>query len=208
MIMSSGVPLNSARRTRTYATADLVDTDGIKTSFATSTSPVVLTSADWNGAAVLAGGFLDLPRSVTMTFSNNAGQFTANPITITGKRGGLEVTDTVTITANGNTTARPTQIFDQVTSISLPAMGGTGGTITIGVQDICAPAGTTFTGVEVQAATTLNLGYGSDDVATQTDAIPITSASVELVRPIAAKRILTSPALAVPTAVGLTVYLP
>jgi hypothetical protein len=206
--MSSGVPLNSARRTKTYAAADLVDADGLKTSFATVASPVTLTSADWNGAANIAGGFLDLPRSLTMTFSNDAGQFSASAITVTGFRGGKQITETFTTTINGNETKRGTKIFDQVVSVALPTMGGTGGTITIGVQDIAAPAGSTFTGVEVQAAGTLNVGYGHDDGATQTDAIPITAASIEVVRPIAPKRILTSPALGSPTTVGLTVYLP
>jgi hypothetical protein len=207
--MSSGIPLNSARRTKTYTAAQLVDPDGIKTSFATVAAPVVLTSADWSGTAVASGGFLDLPRSITITLGNNASQYSTGNIVITGFRGGRAISVTVNAASiNGNETLRPAQLFDQITGVSLPTMGGTGGTILIGVQDIGAPSGTTFTGVEVVAATTLNLGYGHDDAYTQTDSIPITAASIEVIRPIAAKRIMTSSALAVPTAVGLTVYLP
>lgn len=206
--MSSGVPLNSARRTRTYAAGDLAVADGIKQSFATSTSPVVLTAEDFDGDHVLPGGFLDLPRSITFTFSDDAGQFSADPITVTGFRGGQALSLEVTTTVNGNETLRPEQLFDQVTSVSLPAMGGTGGTITIGVQDIGAPAGTTFTGIEVQEPGNLAIGFGSDSQVTVSDVIPVTAASVERERPIAAKRILTNPTLSKPTTVGITVYLP
>lgn len=207
-MMSSGIPLNSARRTCTYAAGDLAVADGIKQSFATSTSPVVLTADNWDGDHVLPGGFLDLPRSITLSFSNDFGQFSTDPIVIAGFRGGQAVSLEVTTTANGNETLRPEHLFDQVTSISLPAMGGTAGEITIGVQDIGAPAGCTFTGIELLAAGNLCIGFGSDAQVTVADTIPITSASTERVRPIAAKRILTSPALPSPTSVGVTVYLP
>lgn len=202
-------PTAHVSRTKTYTAAQVVDADGVKTSFATSTSVVSLDSSDWNGAVLNGSAVLDLPRTITLTLSNNAGQFSTGDIVLTGIRGGAVVTETLNAaSANGNETLRGTQIFDQLTAIDLPAMGGTGGTITIGVQDICAPYGGHFSAVEVTAAGTINIGYGPDHAVATTDAIPITTASVEQFKPITgARRILTSSALSSPTTVGLTLYI-
>lgn len=196
-------------RTKTYTAAQAYDADGIKTSFATATSATALTSADWDGAILNASAVLDLPRTITITLSNNANQFSTGDIVLTGIRGGSEVTETLNAADDdGNVTLRGSQIFDQLTAIDLPAMGGTGGTITIGVQDVCAPYGSHFAGIELAAAGTIAVGYGPDHAVASSDFIPVTTASVEEVRPIeGARRILTSTALSAPTAVGFTVYL-
>lgn len=203
--MSSGTPINSARRTKTYAAAAVQDNDGIKTSFATVAAPVLVVEADFNGAAVTAGsGVLDLPRTITITRSNNANQFSVDPIVITGFRGGVQVTETWTpANDDGNDIFRGTQAFDRVVSIALPTQGGTGGTFLIGVQDICAPAGGSFTGVHLDAAGPLNVGYGTGG--TTTDTITAVAGTVY---PIAASRIRTSTALSTPTVAALTVYMP
>jgi hypothetical protein len=87
-------------------------------------------------------------------------------------------------------------------------MDGTGGTITIGVGDICAPDGEWFGGVELHAAGTLNVSYGGTDTSpAHTDAIPVGATAVDSPKPIAPKRVLTDPLLTNPTTVGLTVYL-
>lgn len=202
----SAIPVHSARRTKTYLAAELADADGIKTSFATSTSPVALTVADWNGAAITAAGLLDLPRTVTITRSNNANQFSVAPIVITGLRGRGTVTESLTpANDDGNDVLRGTQPFDFVTGIAIPAQAGTGGTFLIGVQDICAPSGQTFHGVKLRGTDgQLNVQYGGD-AGGSTDSFAAVSNTLE---PIAAKRILTSPALAAPTDKALTVFLP
>lgn len=201
-------PTAHVSRSKTYTAAQVADADGVKTSFSTSTSVAALDETDWNGAVLSSSAVLDLPRTITITLSNDANQFSTDPITLTGIRGGAVVTETLTPVDNdGNTTLRGTQIFDQLTGVDLPAMDGTGGTITIGVQDICAPYGGHFCGVELAAAGTLNVGYGPDHAVATTDAIPVTTASTENFRLITgARRILTSSALASATTVGLTVY--
>lgn len=204
--MSSGNPTNAARRSKSYAVAAVVDDDGVKTSFATSTSPVVLTVADFNGAAITAAGVLDLSRSITFTRSNNANQFSVDPIVIVGWRGGLKVTySLVPPNDDGNDTLRVTQAWDRLETISFPPQGGAGGTYKIGVQDICAPAGDTFCAVELVANGTLNVQYGENSATT--DAIPVVVAVKSEYR-ITPTRILTSSALSAPTSVGLTVFLP
>jgi hypothetical protein len=197
-----------ARRSVSYAAAAVVDADGVKTSFATVAAPVALDVTDWNGAAITAAGLLDLPRTITLTLSNNANQFSTDDIVLTGTRNGETVTETLNAADDdGNVTLRGVQPFDVLTAVDLPEMGGTGGTITIGVQDICAPHGQVFLGVEVHAAGTLNLAYGgTDTVPSNTDALPVGTAQVGFVKPVHPKRVLTSAALTAPTTVGVTVY--
>lgn len=206
--MSSGVPAHSALRTVTYAAGGLVVANGVKTSFATVAAPVVLVPADFNGANMLAGGFIaGLPRSLTIARSNNASQFSVAPIVIVGRRGGKEITETLTpANANGNDTLQTVSGFDSITSISLPTQGGTGGTFTIGVQDICAPWGDKFQGVELVAAGNINVQYG-EPAGSPTDSIPIATAQVGVIKPIAPTRIRTNASLTNPTIAGLTVYL-
>jgi len=195
----------------TYAAGGLVVANGIKTSFATVAAPVTLVPADFNGASVLAGGtghIAGLPRSLTITRSNSAGQFSTADIVITGWFGGKQVGETITpANANGNDTLRTTNAFERIDSIALPAQGGTGGTFTIGVQDIVAPKGTTFCGVELAAAGNINCQYGEGS-GSPTDSIPIATAQVGVIKPIAPTRIRTDATLTNPTTVGLTVYLP
>lgn len=198
-----------ARRSVSYAAAAVADADGIKTSFNTTQSAVQLVPADFNGGRISAAGVLDLPRIITITLSNNANQFSLGDYVITGLRGGATVSQTkVAANNDGNVVLRFTQPFDSIATIDLPVMDGTGGTITIGVEDICAPYGDVFSGVELAATGTLNVGYGGTDlVPSNIDAIPIGAAQVGFVKPISPKRIITDASVAAPTTVGLTVYL-
>jgi hypothetical protein len=193
-----------ARRTKTYASAAVADADGVKTSFSTSTDPVTLVPANFNGAAIAAGGVLDLPRALSITLSNTANAFSVSPMVVTGKRGGGTVTESFTpANDDGNVTLYGSQPFDTITSIALPAMGSGSGSITIGVTDICAPAGGTFLGVEVAAAGTLYVQYGEGSGVT--DAIVIPDTLIGFVKTIAPTRVLTGTG---ETTVGVTVYLP
>jgi hypothetical protein len=208
--MSSGIPNNAASMTATVASGSMTDPDGIKTSFATSTSAVVLTFADWNGVAISAvDGRITVPgkglgRTVTITRSNNANQFSVVPFTIEGVRGGRPLSVSLTpANINGNDILQTEESFDYVTRILIPIQGGTGGTFTIGVQDICAPAGARFSGVEVAAAGTLYMQYG-EGFGCPTDALPIATAQVGVVKPVAPSRILTGTG---ETTVGVTLYL-
>lgn len=194
-----------AKRSRTYAAADVAVANGIKTSFATVAAPVALTVADWNGSAITAAGLLDLPRTITITRGNNAGQYSVASIVLTGLRGGVTVTEALTPgSANGNDVLRGTQAFDFLTGIAIPTQGGTGGSFLVGAQDICAPAHSVFCGVELAAAGNLIIGYGGNDTAGWvSDTIPVPAVAVGFVKDIAPRRILTQS-----MSVGLTVYLP
>jgi hypothetical protein len=204
--MSSGVPLNSARRTVTYAAAELVDVDGVMAGGATSLTEDTLLAADFVGAAMTTGGILDLPRSIIIVLGNNAGAFEADePWVLTGKRGGVTVTAEFTpTTANGNETLRDPQAFDSLISLVIPAQPDDDGTYTIGVQDICAPIGDTFTAIKLDTAGPLNVAFDEAGTA-MTDMTTVLAGDRE---PIAAKRILTNTALATPTVSALTLYLP
>lgn len=199
-----------SRRTKSYAAADVADADGVKTSFATATDAVALTAADWNGVAIaVTTGILNPARTITVTLSNNANQFSTEPIVLTGTRNGVVVTASLTpANDDGNVTLATSQPFDTLTGVALPAMGGTGGTITIGVRDICAPKGDVFSGVELAAAGVLNVSYGGTDTTPEfTDAIAVGAAQVGFRKDVQPTRILTSPSLTAPTTVGLTVYI-
>jgi len=201
--------IKAARRTKSYAAADVAKVNGIKTSIATSTSPVTyLKATDFNGTAIVSvTGVLDLPRTVTISLSNSVGSYVASAITLTGTRGGVTVTETLTPPdANGNTVLRGTQAFDVLDSVAFPAQVNTSGAWQIGVQDICAPFGDKFAGAELAAAGTINVQYGEGSQGLP-DAIPVAAGLVGIPKWFAASRVLTSTALAVPTTVGVTVYL-
>lgn len=143
-------------RTKTYASAALNDTDGVKTSAATLTSPVEFDAED-----LVNGGVLDFPRTITVTSGANTGAYAVvDPIVVTGLYGGQVVTQELQLTAaNGNETIFGDQPFDHVTSIEVPAQADTDGTLQFGVGDICAPAGDKFTAVQVDTAVTVHLRF-------------------------------------------------
>lgn len=205
--MSQSSPRNYSRRTVTFAAGAVLDADGIKTAFATVAAPVSVLPASFNGVLVstTTGIISPLPRTITIARSNNAGQFSVAPIVVNGKRGGAFISESLTpANANGNDILRTVAAFDTITSIDLPTQGGTGGTFTIGVQDICTQVdGAVFQGVEVAAAGTLYLQYG-ESASSATDAIIVPAALVGYVKQVAPTRVLTS---ASQTTVGVTVYL-
>lgn len=137
------MPVHSALLTLSLTTAQLNDTDGIKTSAATSASPQNFAVGALNGALISSGRLLPGPRSVTVTTTTSAATYnTTDPIVITGTRGGRTVTESLSLTqAGGNETVRGSQAFDTITSIAIPAQSGTGGTFQFGVGDLCAQDG-------------------------------------------------------------------
>ena len=144
-----------ARRSVSYSAAELDQANGVKTSFATSASVVNMIASDWNGAAVANAGTTwakRCARTITITRSSSVGSYTTTAITITGKRGGVTVTETLTpANANGGDVLRGTQLFDAPPTISLPAQANTSGAFQIGVADVGAPSGDHFLGVKLNA---------------------------------------------------------
>lgn len=197
----------SARRTKSYAAAELNVATGVLTSVATLTTAQSLTDGDFDGASILSGGVLDLPRSLTVTLSNTTGAFTTDPIVVTGRRGGTVTSANFTPSdADGNETLVNAQAFDVVSTVDIPAQVLTTATIQVGVRDICSPSQSRFSGAELAAAGTLNVKY-SEESAGPTDAIPVGSGAVGIEKRVAPTRVLTDPGLAAPTTVGLTVYI-
>lgn len=101
------------------------DVDYFVTATATAASEVVITSFA-NSTP------LDPPRNITFTASNSA-DFDAVDMVVEGTDlHGRELTETISLTDAGNTTDSGVKCFRTVTSITIPAQAGTGGSYTIG----------------------------------------------------------------------------
>jgi hypothetical protein len=131
--------IHSSPRAYTSTAAGMTDADGIVTLLATQAVASVVNGAGLNGA-VQAAGF-QFPRYITVTTTVDAATYnTAEPIVVTGTRGGAVATVSLTLTAAGGgetiTSATP---LDSVTSIAIPAQLGAAGEFTFGVVDMGCP---------------------------------------------------------------------
>lgn len=193
-------------RTKSLAAAAVYDVDGIKTSFGSTAAIKTIVPADFNGAILGAGASaLDPARTIVIGRSSASNQYSVLPIVITGVRGGVVVTESLTpANDDGNDVLRGAQAFETITSVVIPADAGTGGAYTIGVQDICAPKGDNFEAVEILANGPLNVRYGeAADAPTDTIVSVIANRSFYEIAP---TRVLTDPTLAAPTVAGVVVY--
>lgn len=155
---SSVVALNSA------------DPNGIKTSFATSTSAVTLRSEDYDGAEV-SGGELEVPRDVTITLASNAGSYNTDPIKISGVDAqGEAVQETVTPSGtDGGETLTSAHLYLGKVQVEIPGQQDTNGAFEIGVGTavainppcdvlFVATAGTMVVGLTDDFGHTITLG--------------------------------------------------
>lgn len=113
---------------------DLADPDGLKTSFATSTGAVTVSS--FNGA--LAGQTMVSARPISITTTAETGAYnTTDPIVVTGLLAdGATWSERVYLTAaNGGETVSTIFPFASPTSVALPAMLSTSGSLTLGYAD-------------------------------------------------------------------------
>lgn len=110
--------------------AAAVDVDAIVTTHATAATEQVLSGSDLNGA--VGGDSMRPGRLITATLSSHA-DFNAGTMTVVGELGGIAKSEEVTIPDAGNATISTTGAFDVVTSITISAQGGTGGSYTIGI---------------------------------------------------------------------------
>lgn len=110
------------------------DPDGIKTSFATSTSEVTLRAADYDGDEV-SSGLLQVARNVTLTLAANAGSYNTDPILIFGVDAqGRSVSETVTPSSeDGGETLSSVNVFVGEVTIKIPAQQDTSGAFEVGV---------------------------------------------------------------------------
>jgi hypothetical protein len=190
-----------SKRTKSYAAADLVDVDGIKTTFSGETSDHTYVPADLNGAQVLTGGVLDLPRTVTITRASVANAYSTDPIVVTGRRGGDTITDSIAQpNDDGNDTLLGAKLFDVITSIFIPANALGTASFQIGVGDVGAPAGTRFAGIRAHDAGTINVRFGEGTSGAPTDGVPFAAGDLRF-DPVQASRVLRT------TTIGVTVYI-
>lgn len=105
-----------------------------------------LSGASLNGAVGTRA--MNPPRAVSLVLSSHA-DWDATTATVTGTRHGTVQTDTLSIPNGGNTTLVTTKLFDSVTSITIPAQSGTGGTFTVGLAARFTASGVSGTHVDV-----------------------------------------------------------
>jgi hypothetical protein len=124
------------------------DTTAIKTSIQTAVTAQTYSGAALNGSDVATGtatpapsGLTNVAQYPTVTCSNNAGVFTLNSaVTFTGTYGGKTVIRTATITSTaGNGTYVADGPVNTVTSVTVAAQATTGGTISLGWNDVACP---------------------------------------------------------------------
>jgi len=110
------------------------DDDAIKTSIASSAS-----AADYSGTAlngVVGAGTMSPPRNIIITTTSNA-NINAVGVVVTGKDvNGATLTETITLTDNGGVVDSGVKAFASVSSIHVPAQGGTGGALKFGFGNV------------------------------------------------------------------------
>jgi hypothetical protein len=114
-------------------------------------------------------------RKITLVLSSHA-DWDATNATLTGKRNGRVVTETIAIPNGGNATVTSANEYDEVTSLAIPAQTGAGGTFTIGIAALAAAASvlTEVAGVVMHVPMAEQAGlYGSTDGLVYEDGDPV-----------------------------------
>lgn len=190
------IEIRSARRTYSFSSAaDVNVAAGIMTAAATSVTPLTLTAGDFDGSVVLTGGVLKPARMVTVTRALATGAYTTDPIVLTTRDTGLSI-NVAQPNADGGDTLTSVVLVNSLSSIALPAMASTGGSIQIGVQDVGAPLGGHIQAVRMSAAGILPVAY--DDNGAETDTIDADTSELH----IAPRRIATANITS-----GFTIYM-
>lgn len=110
------------------------DVDAIKASVASAASEQTYTGTDLDG--VVGEGTMSPPRNIIITTSTHA-DIDAVDVVITGLDiDGNAITETITLTDGGGQTETGAKAFASVTSIVVPAQGGTGGALEFGFGTI------------------------------------------------------------------------
>lgn len=157
---------------RTYSFASIADcnvTDGILAATSTVTTASALTAGDLAGSTILTGGVLKPPRMVTLTRSLATGAYTTDAITIEGRRGSSVVTASMTqADADGGDVMRSGILFDSISAVTVPAMGSTAGSYSLGVEDVGSVSGDRLMGAKLSTAGALVVAYAEDGTETDT----------------------------------------
>lgn len=124
--------------TEEFTDVAAADTDAIVTSFATAAAVTSKSGSGLNG--VVGAAEMTPPRNITITSTTHADVDAVDAV-ITGKvrdKDGnlIDQTDTISITDGGGVTDAGTKAFSVVTSVSIPAMAGAGGALTVGFGSV------------------------------------------------------------------------
>jgi len=111
------------------------DVDAILATGGASTAGIqTFDASDFDG--VVGADEMTPARAITLVLSNHA-DWNATNATLTGVNHlGQTVSETLAIPDGGNATVTSTGYYRQVTGLTIPAQGGTGGTFTVGISAI------------------------------------------------------------------------
>jgi hypothetical protein len=115
---------------QTPSPAAALDVDAFITNIASAAAPQTLSGTALNGA--VGDDVMYPPRLVTLTLSNHT-DWDATNATLVGELDGVSKSVTIAIPNGGNATVTTTEYFDKITSLTIPAQTGAGGTATLGV---------------------------------------------------------------------------
>lgn len=125
---------NVAMAVDEWSAVAAADVNAIKVSIASAAVISTYTGAALDG--VVGTGTMDPPRNITITTSSHA-DIDAVAVVITGTDvNGDALTESITLTDAGNTTDSGLSAFASVSSIVVPAQGGTGGALEFGFGNI------------------------------------------------------------------------
>jgi len=139
--LNTQAALYPAAYTRTIATGQLGDANGVKLSFATPIVATTYSAATLDGALAAPGPAalaVAVPFRVTVSTNASVGTYnTTDPIVVTGTdEDGAALVESIYLTAaNGNETVSTTAGFLTVISVAFPAQVDALGLITIGSGD-------------------------------------------------------------------------
>ena len=136
LVAFNGRAVGGAAGEAGHMTAPAASATGILASGgASSASSQTISGTSLNGTYGNGAELLP-PRNVTLVLSSST-DWDATTATITGTdENGAVVTDSLSIPNNGNATVVGTVAFRTVTSVTIPAQTGTGGTFTVGIGSV------------------------------------------------------------------------
>jgi hypothetical protein len=124
------------------------DVDAIITSITSSTGVQTFSGSDLDG--VVGAAEMQPARNITLVLSNNADWDATNATLVGINQLGQSVTETLAIPNGGNGTVTSANTYISVTSLSIPAQSGTGGTATVGVSALTTLTIAHFRGVAIR----------------------------------------------------------
>lgn len=133
-----------------------------------SSSPQTVSGASLNG--LVGGAAMSIPRSINFIFSSSANWNSATPIVVTGLNSrGTTVTENIPVPSGGGSTVKGVRKWKQITSIAIPAQGGSSGTYTMGINartlaetgDAILETGASTTGTQTLTGVSLDGAIGT-----------------------------------------------